>query len=116
MSIWMEYKYGSLTSDNLIDIAEYMRKQIYFLLLITDPNTQNHYTNINVDDAFENVLTNFGGVCSAFFHPRILVNIIGSLESALIDYHATVYTPETFKSSKCRKLILDAGNEVLRLK
>lgn len=112
----MEYKYGTLSSVDLASTTEYMRKQIYFLLLITDPNTQSQYSNINVNDAFDNVLTNFAGVCNAFFHPRILVNIIGALESALMDYKSTVYTPETFKNSKCRKLILDAGNEVLRLK
>lgn len=87
-----------------------LRKQIFFLLLIVDEKTKKEYENINVEEAFDNVLTNINGLNEILSYPNSLVSVILLLQSALNEYKK-----EDFSFKKYRKLILDAGNEVLNI-
>ena len=107
----MLYKYGEFTSNQMSETKKYLRKRIFFLLLIVDPQTRNDYLNINVDDAFNSELTKIGGMNNILFNPPELVRIMSLLEAALMEYQK-----ECFDFGKYRKLILDAGNEVLKIK
>lgn len=107
----MTYKYGVFSENQIQEIKQYIRKRIFFLLLIVDPKTRNDYENINVSDAFYSELTKIGGLNSILYEPPELVRIISLLEAALIEYQK-----ECFDFGKYRKLILDAGNEVLKIK
>lgn len=105
------YKYGEFADSQIDELKKKMRKKIYFLLLCVDPNTKEEYTNINVIDAYDNTLREFGGYNEILFRPIELVTVIALLEAALIEYNS----PQ-FQFSKYRKLVLDAGSEVLRIK
>lgn len=107
----MLYKYGEFTSNQMSETKKYLRKRIFFLLLIVDPQTRNDYLNINVNDAFNSELTKIGGMNNILFNPPELVRIMSLLEAALMEYQK-----ECFDFGKYRKLILDAGNEVLKIK
>lgn len=105
------YKYGKFSDVQMNKVKEDMRKKIYFLLLCVDKNTCEQYKNVNVNEVFLNLFNWFDGLNSILNNPPELVKVISLLESALIEY-----TSPEFKFSKYRKLVLDAGNEVLKIK
>lgn len=106
-----KYKYGNLADNQIISTKQYMRKKIYFLLLCADPNTKDEYKDINLEQAFNDILNCFGGLNEILLYPPELVVVIGLLEAAHTEYHK-----ENFNFSSYRKLVLDAGNEVLKIK
>jgi len=106
-----QHKYGEFDSNQIEQTKKYMRKQIYFLLLYVDPNTKDEYPNVNVESAFNNILTKISGMNELLFYPAEIVVVLSLLEQALIEFK----NPD-FSFSVYRKLILDAGNEVLKIK
>lgn len=105
------YKYGEFDDNQIAATKKQMRKQIYFLLLCVDPETREEYTNIDVNKAFDSLLRKFGGLNEILLFPPELVKVISLLESALIEYNS-----DSFSFAVYRKLILDAGSEVLNIK
>lgn len=106
-----KYKYGSFNDDQERLTKKYMQKQIYFLLLYVDEKTRERYDNINVVDAFSSIQTWFGGLNELLFYPVELVRVCSLLEAARKEYES-----EDFEFSKYRKLLLDAGVEVMKIK
>ena len=104
------YKYGKFDDNQVLNAKNDMRKRIFFLLLCVDPKTKDNYTNININDAFEGTLTEFGGLCELLDNPPQFVHIMSLLEAALLEYNS-----ENFNFRVYRKLVLDAGNEVLKI-
>ena len=107
----MKYEYGEFTEDQIALTKVKLRKQIFFLLLIVDPNTKAEYENTNPVEAIENVQWIIGGFNKLLGYPQEIVTIASLLSSALIEY-----TNPEFEFKVYRKLILDAGNEVLKIK
>lgn len=107
----MDCKYGNFSQTQISAVKESMRKQIYFLLLIVDPRTRDDYSNVNVEIAFDTTLRKFGGLNSILNETPELMWVISLLESALTEYRS-----DSFDYSVYRKLVLDAGNEVLKIK
>lgn len=105
-----KHKYGEFEDSQIEATKKYIRKQIYFLLLCVDPNTKDEYLNVNVESAFNNILVKVSGLNDILFYPSELVLIISLLQSALNEYMSP-----NFDFMKYRKLILDAGNEVLKI-
>lgn len=106
-----QHKYGEFNPNQVEETKKYMRKQIYFLLLYVDKNTKDEYPNVNVESAFNNILTKLSGLNELLFYPPELVVVLSLLEQALAEFK----NPD-FNFSIYRKLILDAGNEVLKIK
>lgn len=88
-----------------------MRKDIFFLLLCVDPKTKQEYKEINVNKTFENIMFKISGLNQLLFCPPELVTILSLLEQAMVEYN----NPD-FEFRRYRKLILDAGSEVLKIK
>ncbi len=107
----MNYKYGEFSENQIQETKQKMRKQIFFLLLCVDPKTKNHYTNVNVNEVFENVLTLFGGLNELLSYPQELVDVMSLIEAA-----KHTYNTQPFNWLKYRKDILDAGHLVLSIK
>lgn len=106
----MMYKYGEFSPKQTAEYKEKMRKQIFFLLLIVDPKTKGEYTDVNVEEAFDNVLRTFGGYNELLNCPMPMVTILSMLNAARMELHKT-----EFDFTIYRKLILDAGSEVLKI-
>ena len=106
-----QHKYGEFNTNQIEETKKYMRKQIYFLLLYVDPNTKDEYPDVNVESAFNNVLTKLSGLNELLFYPTELVVVLSLLEQALAEFKNP-----NFSFGIYRKLILDAGNEVLKIK
>lgn len=107
----MKHKYGDFTSLQIHEVKMLMRKDIFFLLLCVDPKTKQEYKNINVNKTFENIMFKISGMNQLLFCPPELITILSFLEEALSEYN----NPD-FDFQKYRKLILDAGSEVLKIK
>ncbi len=104
------FKYGVFTDEQMVVTKKYMQKQIYFLLLCVDENTNVDYQDINIVAAFDNILKWFGGLNEVLFYPSELVKVVSLLEAAKLEYLS-----DNFKFSVYRKLVLDAGAEVMKI-
>ena len=107
----MNYKYGEFSENQISKMKESMRKQIFFLLLLADPATKNDYSNVNIKEAIVSLLFKIDGFNSLLFYPVEIVKIQSLLEEALIQLDSPEFSFEVY-----RKLILDAGAEVLNIK
>ena len=107
----MTYRYGKFSGNQIASAKERMRKQIFFLLLIVDPNTAEEYDDIDIPEAIENVLYVFGGLNDLLYEPPEMVKVMSLLNAAYLEYQS-----DHFNWQKYRKLILDAGNAVLSIK
>lgn len=107
----MKFKYGEFSNKQISEIKEKMRKKIFFLLLIVDPNTSEEYENIDILATFQNVLNTFGGLNDLLGYPQEFVDVISLVNAAFIEYKKP-----NFNWSMYRKFILDAGNAVLKIK
>jgi hypothetical protein len=104
-------KYGtySPTQIHLTKLA--IRKTIFFLLLYVDPETKTLYGDVNVPNAFRNLQYKLNGLNSILLDSPELVETMSLLESALNEYES-----ECFSWASYRKLILDAGAAIMRVK
>ena len=108
----MKHKYGwDFTKEQISDAKTDIRGKIFFLLLCVDPKTKSEYQNIDVETAFDSLLRNLDGYNKLFDCPVEVVRTMCLLEAALNEYKK----PD-FQFSIYRKLILDAGSEVLKIK
>lgn len=107
----MKYKYGEFTKGQMSATKAKIRKQIFFLLLIVDPATKDEHKNADPIAAIENIQAMIAGMNELFSYPQEIVSVASLLSAALIEY-----TSPEFEYKRYRKLILDAGNEVLKIK
>ncbi len=106
----MVYKYGEFSEGQIQSIKTRLRKQIFFLLLCVDPSTKDQYDNVDPEAAINNVLTTLGGLNGLLNYPNEIVTISSLLMAALIEYKK-----EDFNFDAYRKLVLDAGSDVLKI-
>lgn len=107
----MKTKYGKFSSNQIKEVKKSLRSSIFFILLCVDPVTAHEHSEIDVNQLFDNLLFKIDGLNELLMYQKELVNIMSLLQEAKIQYNQ-----EDFEFSTCRKLILDAGSEVLKLK
>ncbi len=106
----MKTKYGDFSQSQIADIKHQLQTSIFFLLLYVDPKTKGKYPNINICEAFKNLQLRINGLNTILLEPPELVNVMSYLESALQLYNGK------FDFKAYRKLILDAGAEIMKIK
>ena len=107
----MVYKYGEFTTGQMHEMKEGLRKRIFFLLLLVDRKTAEIYEGVDVEKAFESLLTEFGGLNELLGYPAELVSVLSLVNAARLEYESS-----DFNWQRYRKLILDAGNGVAKIK
>ncbi len=107
----IKYTYGDFTGLQIREIKTKMRKQIFFLLRIVDPETASGY-EVDVDAAIKNVLKTYGSLNNLLGYPSEMVEVMVMLNAAYQEY---AKGPE-FCWQTYRKLILDAGCAVQKIK
>lgn len=112
----MIYKYGNATSDQVAYVKKKIRKNIFHLLLMVDPEHENEFENQSVNAAFSNLLHKLGGFNSVLLEPPELLEAIALLEAALIEYNSDSFTNKDFRHCTYRKLLLDAGASIDKIK
>ena len=107
----MTTRYGVYSPDQIHLTKLSIRKSIFFLLLYVDPNESERYKDVDVVSAFNNLQYKLNGLNHILLEPPELVETMSLLESALLEY-----TSECFDWQLYRKLILDAGAMIMRVK
>ena len=103
-------KYGNYSTSQISTIKQSLRKTIFFLLLYVDPQTKDDYPDVNIEEAFRNLMLRINGLNSILLEPPELVNTMCYLEAAL------QLLNNNFDFAVYRKLILDAGSEIMKIK
>ena len=103
-------KYGEYSSSQISSVKKTLQKSIFYLLLYVDPQTKSQYPNIDVNEAFQSLQFRINGLNSILLEPPELVETMSYLESA-----QQVYNGE-FNFPAYRKLILDAGATIMKVK
>ena len=107
----MKFKYGEFSKDQIKEVKDAMRKRIFFLLLIVDSNTAEEYEGVDVEKTFDSLLIEFGGLNDLLDYPAEMVSILSLINAAKLEYNSA-----DFNWQRYRKLILDAGSEVQKIK
>ena len=103
-------KYGEYSKNQISSVKTYIRKSIFFLLLYVDSNTKEIYQGVDVENAFQSLQLKLNGLNSILLEPPELVIVMSLLESALMEYKK-----DNFNFKVYRKLILDAGSEIMKI-
>ena len=107
----MHTRYGYCSPTQIHSIKLSIQKSIFFLLLCVDPMTSGNYPDVNVVDVFNNLQRRICGLNSILLEPIEIVETMSLLEAALNEYNS-----ECFEWTQFRKLILDAGATIMRVK
>lgn len=100
----------NFTAEQIENEKKLLQKKIFYLLLIVDPDTADRYPNVDVEAAFEDLFSDLDGLNEIFSHPTEMVNIAKKLAKAL-----KIFQSDDFQYKKYRKLVLDAGSEVVKI-
>ena len=107
----MQHLYGEFTQNQIAEIKKSLRGSIFFLLLCVDKETAPEYKDVDVNKSFNGLLLKIGGLNHLLMCQPELVTVMSLLQAAMMEYN----NPE-FNFHVYRKLILDAGAEVDKLK
>ena len=109
----LKCKYGDFSGLQVSEIKQKMRKQIFFLLVIVDPQTSKEYKDVDVNAAIENALQVYGSLNDLLGYPKEMVEVMVLLNAAHMEYQKG---EKDFNWKVYRKLILDAGSAVSKIK
>ena len=107
----MKHLYGEFTQNQIAQTKKSLRGSIFFLLLCVDNKTSHEYKEVDVNKCFKGLLLKLGGLNEILMNQPELVMVMSLLQAAMNEYN----NPE-FEFKTYRKLILDAGAEVEKLK
>ena len=103
--------YGSFSPEQIAAFKKSLRSSIFFVLLCVDPSTASEHKEIDVNQLFDNLLRKLNSYNELLMNQEEVVEIMTLLQSAKNEYNS-----DLFDFSICRKLILDAGSEVLKIR
>lgn len=103
----VNHKYGKFSDMQVSEIKEILRKRIFFLLVVAEDNSK--FPKVNLPLAHTTLMWKISGLNELLGEPTELVTVLSLLEEALNNLKTD------FDFAKYRKLILDAGAEVLKI-
>lgn len=105
------YKYGEFADKQISEIKEILRKRIFFLLLVAeDLEAKEKFPEVDLVQANTTLLWRISGLNELLGNPIELVTVLSLLEEA-----KNTIQPVDFDFPKYRKLILDAGAEIMKI-
>ncbi len=107
----IQHKFGNFSTEQIHKSKEDLRKRIFFLLLLVDKKTSVNYEGVNVEKTFESLMTEFGGLNELLGYPPEMVSVLSLVNAARLEYNSS-----EFNWQRYRKLILDAGSQVDKIK
>ena len=107
----MKNLYGEFTQTQIAQIKKSLRGSIFFLLLCVDPKTSSEYENVDINKCFEGLLLKLGGMNDLLMNQPEIVTTMSLLQAALNEFNKSSFDFHIY-----RKLILDAGAEIEKLK
>lgn len=106
----VKQKYGEFSENQIKESKELLRKRIFFLLLVAeDLETRTKFPNVDLKKAHSGIMWRISGLNSLLNYPTELVTVLSLLEEAKNELETD------FDFAKYRKLILDAGSEIMKV-
>lgn len=106
----VNHKYGDFADMQVADIIQILRKRIFWLLLYAeDRDTGKNFPGVDLEKANTSLLWRIAGLNKLLGEPPELVTVLSLLEEALDNIKTD------FNFAKYRKLILDAGAEIVKI-
>ena len=103
--------YGEFTQSQIAETKKSLRSSIFFLLLCVDKRTAQDYEDVDVNKCFEGLLLRMDGLNDLLMGQVELVTSMSLLQAAKKEFNK-----DKFNFFRYRKLILDAGAEIEKLK
>lgn len=103
--------YGEFSQNQIAQTKKSLRGSIFFLLLCVDPQTSWEYKDVDVNKCFSGLLLKMGGLNKLLLEQPEIVTTMSLLQAALMEFNS----PD-FNFGVYRKLILDAGAEIKKLR
>lgn len=103
--------YGEFTQSQIAQTKKSLRSSIFFLLLCVDKRTAQDYEDVDVNKCFEGLLLRMGGLNDLLMNQPEIVTSMSLLQAAKREFNK-----DRFIFFRYRKLILDAGAEIEKLK
>ena len=107
----MKHLYGDFSVKQIAKLRKSIRGSIFFLLVCVDPETKDEYLDVDVEKNFDYIIARLNGLNKLLIDRVEIVDIMSMLHSARLEYRNPNFDFKVY-----RKLILDAGAEVERLK
>lgn len=108
--LMVNYKYGDFADMQVADIIQILRKRIFWLLLYAeDRDAGKNFPGVDLEKANTSLLWRIAGLNKLLGEPPELVTVLSLLEEALDNIKTD------FNFAKYRKLILDAGAEIVKI-
>lgn len=107
----MKHLYGEFSQEQVTGFVKSIQGSIFFLLLCGDPQTKDEYKNVDVNKNFRGLQLKLAGANELFKQQSEIISVMALLEAAKLEYNK-----DDFEFSTYRKLILDAGAEISRMK
>lgn len=107
----MKHLYGEFSENQIAQTKKSLRGSIFFLLLCVDPKTSWEYQDVDVNKCFNGLLLKIGGLNELLLKQPEVVTTMSLLQAALMEYNSS-----DFNFAIYRKLILDAGAEIEKLR
>ena len=107
----VKHLYGEFTQSQIAETKKSLRSSVFFLLLCVDKRTAQDYENIDVNKCFEGLLLKLGGLNDLLMNQPEIVTTMSLLQAAKREYNK-----DRLNFYRYRKLILDAGSEIEKLK
>ena len=106
-----KHLYGEFSENQIAQTKKSLRGSIFFLLLCVDTKTSWEYKDVDVNKCFNGLLLKIGGLNELLLKQPEIVTTMSLLQAALMEYNSTDFNFSTY-----RKLILDAGAEIEKLR
>lgn len=107
----MKHLYGEFSENQIAQTKKSLRGSIFFLLLCVDPKTSWEYKDVDVNQCFNGLLLKIGGLNELLLKQPEVVTTMSLLQAALMEYNSPDFNFVIY-----RKLILDAGAEINKLR
>jgi hypothetical protein len=107
----MKHLYGNFSDKQIDKLIKSIRSSIFFLLVSVDPETCEDYKEVDIERNFDSIMMRLNGLNKLLVDRVELVDIM-----AMLQYAREEYKSQEFDFKIYRKLILDAGAEVKRLR
>lgn len=107
----MKHLYGNFPKKQVEKLCKSLRGSIFFLLVSVDPKTKDEHKDVDVEQNFDYIFNRLNSLNKLLINRVELVDVMSMLHTARLEYRKPDFDFKVY-----RKLILDAGAEVERLK
>ena len=90
-------RYGTFEDKQILEYKVKLHKQLFWLLLLKDPETKDNYLDIDFDSYYFNLMKKLNGLNILFGCPTQIIDIMANLEAAYFESKSEKYNYRTYR-------------------